>query len=196
MKQKFTTGTITRIGVLGAIAAILYAIPGIPIIGFYKLDFSTLPALFGGLALGPLPGFLIVLIKDLTGLMHSSSQGVGDLADLLVSGAFVIVASMVYQRMRTRKGALIGMAWGIVAMVITGALANYYIMIPFYITVMGFAPEKIIGMMAAMVPAIDSIEKVIVLATMPFNLLKGVLLAGITYPLYKPLSPLLHGKKE
>ena len=30
--------------------------------------------------------------------------------------------------------------------------------------------------------------------TVPFNLIKGVALTLITYFIYKPLSPLLHGK--
>ena len=62
---------IARVGVLGAIAALLFLIPGIPIVPpIYKLDFSTVPVLLGGFSLGPVPGLLILLIKDLVGLTN------------------------------------------------------------------------------------------------------------------------------
>jgi riboflavin transporter FmnP len=34
----------------------------------------------GGFAMGPLAALLILLIKDLTGLLHSNSMGVGEIA--------------------------------------------------------------------------------------------------------------------
>ena len=40
----------------------------------------------------------------------------------------------------------------------------------------------------------DSEWKLLLIATAPFNLLKGVVLSLITGIIYKPLSPLLHGK--
>lgn len=194
---KFTTGTITRVGILGALAAILYAIPGIPIFPpIYKLDFSTLPALFGGFALGPIPSLIILLIKDVTGIAHSSSGGIGELADFLMSAALVLPAVLLYQRNRTRKGAVIGLIVGIICMAIVGALANYYIMIPFYMGEKGMAEEAIVASMAKIIPAIDSLLKMILLATTPFNLIKGIALAIPTFFMYKPLSPLLKPKKE
>lgn len=197
MKQgRLTAGIIARIGVLGAVASILFYFPEIPVIGFYKLDFSTLPALLGAFAMGPVAGLVINLIKDITGLLHSSSAGVGELADLLVSGSFVVVAGLWYRHARTRKGALIGMALGTLFMALVGALTNYYIMIPFYINTMNFPEGAIIGMMAKVIPAIDSMFKLILFATIPFNLLKGIVLSLATLLLYKRLSPLLHDKEK
>lgn len=37
---------MTRIAILGALSAVLFPLE-IPIVAFYKLDFSTLPALLG-----------------------------------------------------------------------------------------------------------------------------------------------------
>ena len=190
-----SAGTIARVGVLGAVAAILFYFPEIPVIGFYQLDFSNLPALLGGFAMGPWAGLTIVAIKDLFGLLHSTSAMVGELADFLCSGAFVVVSAIVYQRHKTFKGALVGMGVGIALMALVGALANYYIMIPFYIGQMGFAEEQVIGMMAAVIPAVDSIFKLILLVTVPFNLIKGVVLCVLTLLLYKRLSGLLHGRR-
>ena len=46
---------MTRIAILGALSAVLFPLE-IPIVAFYKLDFSTLPALLGAFSMGPLPG--------------------------------------------------------------------------------------------------------------------------------------------
>ena len=194
-QRRITPGTVARVGVLGAIAAILFYFPELPGIGFYKLDFSTLPALLGGFAMGPWAGLAIVLIKDLFGLLHSSSAMVGELADLLCSASFVAVASLIYLRHKTFKGALAGMGVGIVVMAVVAALANYYIMIPFYIGQMGVPEEAVIGMMSAVIPAVDSVIKVIFLVTIPFNLVKGALLCLLTLLIYKRISGLFHGRK-
>lgn len=191
-----TAARMARIGVLGAIAAVLFYFPEIPIIPpIFKLDFSTLPALLAGFSMGPVSGLLVVLIKDATGLMHSSSMGVGELADLLMSGVFVVAASLVYARRRSFKGALLGMLLGIVLMTLVGTLANYYIMIPFYVSAFKMSNEAIIGMVAGTIPAVDSLWKLILFATVPFNLLKGVVLCLVTMLIYKRLSPLLHVRK-
>ena len=188
------TRKISRIGVLSAAAAILFLIPGIPIFPpIYKLDFSTLPALLGGFSLGPVAGVIIVLIKDLVGCINSDSNMVGELADFLVSSSLVLCASIWYRRDRTMKGALLGMGVGILIMTAVGALANYFVLIPFYRDAMGFPVEAIIGMMKAIIPAINSLWELILMATIPFNLIKGIVLCGITALLYKRLSSFLHG---
>ncbi len=184
---------ITRIGILAALASVLYYFPEIAIIPpIYKLDFSTLPALLGGYAIAPWAGVLIVLIKDLIGLLHSSTMGVGELADFLMSGSFVLVASLVYMKSRNFKGAMVGSLLGIVAMVLLSAVANYYIMIPFYIKVMEFPEEAIVGLIAKTIPSVTSLGKLILFATMPFNLLKGVILAALNLVLYRYLKRFLH----
>lgn len=186
---------MARVGVLGAIAAVLYIWPEIPVIPpIYKLDLSTLPVLLAGFSMGPVHALVVLLIKDLTGLLHTSSVGIGELADFLVSGAFVVVASLFYAKRRSFKGALIGMALGIVTMTLAGALANYYIMFPFYMGAFNMTSEAIVGMIAKTIPAVDSMWKLILLATMPFNLLKGLVLSLVTLLIYKRLSPLLHAK--
>lgn len=194
-RQKITSGVVTRIGVLSAIAAILYFFPEVPIIGFYKLDFSNLPALLGGFAMGPVAGLVIVFVKDLFGMLHSSSAFVGELADFLCSGAFVVVACAIYRQHKSFMGALWGMALGTLVMGLVGALANYYLMIPFYINQMGFPAKAIVGTFSKVIPAVDSMLKVILLITIPFNLLKGAVMCALCLLLYKRLSGFLHGGK-
>ena len=188
---------IARVGVLGAIAALLFLIPGIPIVPpIYKLDFSTVPVLLGGFSLGPVPGLLILLIKDLVGLTNSSSMGVGELADFLASAAMMLTAVAIYRRHHSRRGALIGLIAGTAVMTAAAALINYSIVIPFYVAAMNMPAEAIVSMIGKVIPAVDSLPKLIAFATTPFNLLKGVVLSVITFLLYKRLSPLLKGEKK
>ena len=196
-RKTVSTKLIARVGVLGAIAALLFLIPGIPIVPpIYKLDFSTVPVLLGGFSLGYVPGLLILLIKDLVGLTNSSSMGVGELADFLASAAMMLTAVAIYRRCHSRRGALIGLIAGTAVMTVVAALVNYFILIPFYVAVMNMPAEAIVSMIGKVIPAVDSLPKLIAFATTPFNLLKGVVLSVITFLLYKRLSPLLKGERK
>lgn len=186
----FTTANITRIAVLSALSAILFLIE-IPVVAFYKLDLSNLPALLGGFAMGPIPGVLILLIKDLTGMLHSSSMYVGELADFIMGAALVVPASVIYRLKKTRRVAVLGMLGSTLLMVIVAVLVNWKIMIPFYMGAYHMSMEAVVGMIQKAVPAVDSEWKLLMYATAPFNLLKGFVLSLMTFLIYKPLSPLL-----
>ena len=186
---------MTTIAILAAIAAILFMIE-IPVVLFYKLDLSTLPVLLGTFAMGPLQGTLILLVKSVLGLFHSSSQGVGELADFIMGFAMILPAGLVYRHMKKRSGAIIGMVLGTVVATIVGVLSNLYIMIPFYSAAYGMPVSAIIGMGQELIPAIDSELKFVMLITAPFNILKWVIISVVTALIYKPLSPLLHGSMK
>ena len=65
-------------------------------------------------------------------------------------------------------------------------------MLPFYMGAFHMDMDGIIK--AAGVAGVDSEWKLLLLVTGPFNLLKGVVLSIVTALIYKPLSPILHGK--
>ena len=88
-KPVLTTRELATVAILAAISAVLFMIE-IPVVLFYKLDLSHLPVLLGTFAMGPVPGTLILLVKSLLGLLHSSSQGVGELADFLMGADFLL----------------------------------------------------------------------------------------------------------
>lgn len=194
-RRVLTIREMTTIAVLAAVAAILFMIE-IPVVLFYRLDLSTLPVLLGAFAMGPWQGTLILLIKSSLGLLHSNSQGVGELADFLMGLAMVLPASLVYRKIKTRKGAILGMLLGVVAAVVAAVLSNLYIMLPFYSTAYGMPIEAIIAMGKELVPAIDSAFKFVLYITAPFNLLKWVIISVLTALIYKPLSPLLHSARK
>ena len=191
-RSRFSVRKMTRIAALSAIAAILYYLPGIPVIPpIYKLDFSTVPVWIAAFALGPLEGVIVALVKDLSGLLHSSSSGIGEIADFLCACALTVSSSLLYRRWKTPALKVAAMVAGIFSMVLVGAAVNYYLMIPFYVNVQGLPLDKIIGMVAKSIPSVNSLPTLIAFATSPFNLLKGVVLALVTWPIYRKLDTIL-----
>lgn len=194
MRKNLSVQYLTRIAVLTALASILFLIE-IPVVAFYKLDLSNLPVLLGAFSMGPVPGLIILLLKSLIGMLHSSSMYVGELADFIMGAAFVLPAALIYRRHKTRNTALIGMAVGTVVMIVVAVLVNWKIMIPFYMTAYGMPMEAVVGMATKAVPFVDTEWKLLLCVTAPFNLLKGVVLSALTFVLYKHLSPLLHVRR-
>jgi len=172
-----STTNMTRIAILGAISAVLFMWPEITIIPpFYKLDFSTLPVLLGSFSMGIGPGILIVAIKDLIGLTHSGTAGVGEVADFIMTCAMLIPAVLVYRRKKNRAGALEALAVGSAVMIVVAALVNAFLLFP---------------MLTKAMPSVEFI----LTSTIPFNALKAVVISAITFLVYKPLSPILHGRR-
>lgn len=190
-RPMFTVGVMTRVAILAAAASILFLIE-IPVVAFYKLDLSNIPVLLGAFSMGPVPGLMILALKSAIGLLHSSSAGVGELADFVMGAALVIPAALIYHREKTRKKAIIGLLAGTLCMVVIGVLVNKWVMLPFYMGAFHMDMDGIIK--AAGVAGVDSEWKLLLLVTGPFNLLKGVVLCLVTALIYKPLSPILHDR--
>lgn len=192
-KQTMNTRKLATIAILAAIASVLYILE-IPIVLFYKLDFSNLPVLLGTFSMGPVAGTLILLIKSSLGLLHTTSQGVGELADFLMGLAMLLPAGFFYRADKSRRGALLGMVVGGLCATVAGVLTNVYILIPFYAVAYGMPVEQILAMGQSLIPSLDTIWKFVLVITAPFNLLKWTAISVAGWFLYKPLSPLLHGR--
>ena len=195
--NKFSVFTMTRIAALTALSAVLFLTVEIPIVAFYKLDFSNLPALLGAFAMGPLPALIILVLKTGIHLLIKglgSTMGVGDLADLIMSVAFVLPAALIYSRNKNRKSALVGMATGTLCTIVVGVLVNWLVLIPAYMAAYHMDINAIVGMATKTLPFVDTEWKLLLFVTAPFNLLKGIVISLITFLIYKPLSPILHMK--
>ena len=195
MKQTNRLTYIVKIAMLGVLAYVVmfleFALPIFP--SFLKMDFSDLIPLLGALALGPVAGILSELIKNLLHLLTAShTGGVGELANFVVGSAFCATAGFYYQRHKTKKGALVSLILAAVAMIVAGALVNYFITVPLYAAVLGWSTEMIVGMSQGVIPAIKDKLTLIIYAFCPFNLIKSIVLVVITIPLYKKVLPLLH----
>ena len=195
-KTKSSLLYLAKIGVLSAMATVfmLFEFP-LPIApSFYELDFSEVAVLIGSFSLGPLAGILIEFIKILINLLINGTDTffVGELANFLMGCSFVLPAAFVYYRKKTLKRAIVGMVAGTLSLVFVGALCNYFLMIPAYVYLAGYPMDAIIGMGAAVNPAIKDLLTLIIIAVIPFNMIKGVLCSLFTGLLYKRVSHLLH----
>lgn len=188
-----TVRKLTTTAVMAAIATILmyieFPIPVMP--AFVKLDFSELPALLTSFALGPWYGALVCLLKNLIHLPVTSSSGVGELANFLIGIFFVIPAGLIYQKMKSRKGALIGSLSGAIIMALISFPINYFIVYPFYTNFMPM--EAIIGAYQAILPSIRGLADALLIFNVPFTFVKGILNVIITFLIYKRLSPIIKG---
>lgn len=192
--QSRSTAFVVKVGLLSAIALLLmYLEFPIPFLfpPFLQLDFSDVPALVGGFALGPVAGVFIGLIKNLFHIMTKSDTAwVGPLANFITGTAFVVPASIIYRYIHTKKGAFLGLLVGTVSMTVAMAFANYYIFLPLYETILGIPMEAIVGMGTEVNPYITDLKTLIIYGTAPFNLMKGVAVSLVTLALYKHISQL------
>ena len=192
-KVRALTGT----AMLGAVAAVLmyleFPIPIMP--AFVKLDVSELPALIASFAYGPVSGVLVCLIKNLIKLPSTSTAAVGELFNFVMGALFVGVAGIVYKRNKTRKVAIVGALLGALVMAVVSVPYNYFIVYPAYVVMYHLPLEAIIGMYQAINPSVDGLLTCLLVFNLPFTFVKGVLDAVLCFLIYKPLSPILHGRK-
>jgi riboflavin transporter FmnP len=180
--------TITLMAVISFI--IMFLEMPLPIFPeFLKVDLSDLPALITGLALGPVAGILVELLKNVLHLLRTSTGGVGELANFLVGVALILPSSIIYKKNQNKKVLIMSLVAGILLMGLVGGLANYFILLPFYQNFMPMA--AIIGLGSAVNPAIKDTFTLILYAIVPFNILKGIVVTIFTMALYKRVSPLI-----
>lgn len=194
-KKRVDVVKLAGIGMLSGIAFILmfFEFP-IPVLipSFIKLDLSDLPALIGAFAYGPIAGILIELIKNLLHLLDSSSGFVGELSNFLLGACFVGVAGCVYKLKKSKSAAIIGATVGAGAMAVFSLVTNYFIVYPFYTNFMPM--DAIIAAYKAIIPSVDNLFECLLIFNVPFTFIKGMISVVITVLIYKPISPLLHGR--
>lgn len=183
---------MTVTALLSAIAAVLmfleFPVPVMP--GFIKLDVSELPALLATFSLGPVYGVAVCLLKNLLNLAHTQSSGVGELCNFLLGAVFVFTTGLIYNKMKTRKGALIGSLIGALVMAAMSLPINYYITFPFYSNFMPI--EVIIDAYQAIFSGVNTLWDCLLIFNAPFTFVKGLIDVTLTFLIYKRISPLLH----
>lgn len=158
---------------------------------FLKFDFSEIPVLVGSFALGPVYGIIIELLKNLIHLPVTGTMGIGELSNFITGSIFVGTSGLIYKKHRSRKGALIAMLTGTLALAAAGVPVNAFINLPLYGSMMGLTMDKVIGMSQGANPLITSELRLLLLAFVPFNLFKGIVVSAVTFLVYKPVSNLI-----
>jgi len=194
--KKLSVNYITKIAILSAIATILmlFQIPVWFAPSFYEIDLSDAVILMGGFSMGPLAACIMELIKNLLNLIINGTMtaGVGEFSNFIMGCSLVVPASIVYKYRKTFKGAILSLIIGVISLMIVSCTLNYFVMIPAYVYFMGFELDAIIGMASAVNGNVHNLATLILFATAPFNLLKGLICAVVNLLLYKRLSKVLH----
>lgn len=194
-KQLFTTKKMAIVAILSSMSAVLmlvsFPLPFFP--SFYRLDFSEVPVLIGAFALGPIYGIMIEVIKILlnTILNGTITAYVGEIANLLIGISFVVPASIIYRANKTKKGALLSLLSSIMIMTTCAVVLNYFVLIPAYSAIANFPLEAILSMGSKINPLVVNKLSFVLFMTLPFNVLKGVLVSIILIMIYKNISTLI-----
>ena len=176
--KKFSVKLIAKMGMMAAIACVLglFRFPILPMVPFLTYDFADIPIIISAFAFGPVAGLLItVVVSFIQAFLLGGDQLYGFIMHILASGAFVIVASLIYKGHKTKKMAIVSLIAATLVMIVVMGAANYFVT-PYYY---GGAAMK--EMVLKLMPFI-----------LLFNLIKGVANSLITLLVYKRISPFLH----
>ena len=179
------TNTIAKLGVLGALSVILVAIIHIsifPAVSFLEYDPADIPILLATFALGPWAGLaLTVVVSVIQGVtVSAASSWYGIVMHIIATGAYCLIAGILYSKEKTKKRAILSLILGTTAMVVVMIPANL-LLTPIYLKMLGI-PDS------AAFPMVVSLLIWIVL----FNFVKAGINSLITFFLYKRVSGLLH----
>lgn len=196
---------IVQIGILSAISTVLYSpIFSFPLPflfpSFLKIQFSNLPAIIGGFALGPLGGIIVIILKTILKLfiVGTDTMYVGELADIIIGIIVVLITSLIYQKNKTKKQAIISLIIGSIVWVMAAIVANWLVLVPFYIELyMGGEVSVFIGA-CSIIPGINENNYMLmylVFGAGLFNLVLASITSLITLFVYKRIS-ILFDKME
>ena len=187
---------LTVTAMLCAVATILmfmdFSLPIIP--SFVKMDVSELPALLASFSLGPVYGIVVCLVKNLFNLVfHGSTGGIGEVCNFLIGASFVGTAGVIYRFHKTRQGAAVACLIGALVMALVSVPVNYFLSYPVYAAMFG-GMDNIIAAYQAIRPGTDGLLECLLVFNLPFTFVKGLVDAVLCFLIYKPLSPILHGR--
>lgn len=164
--------------VAGVLMSLEFSVPMMP--PFYKVDFSDVPSVIAVFLMGPVSGICVEVIKLLIKLITvgTSTMYVGELANLIAAFLFVWPLWFLYQKLgANRKAAVEALLLSIVIRTACACFINANITLPLYAKAMSLPLDEVIRMVASVNPAIKDLNGFIILATIPFNVLK----VGLNY---------------
>ena len=168
-------GRLAKLGLLAALSIVLVFFihfPIFPTAKFLEYDPADIPIMIATFAFGLMTTIVVAVVQGLT---VSASGGIyGIIMHIIATGTFVLVAGFLYQKHKTKKGALIALLCGVVAWGLIMMPANL-IITPIFT---GMPVEAIRGILLPII--------------LPFNLIKAGINAVVTFLVYKSVSPLLH----
>jgi riboflavin transporter FmnP len=168
------TRIVVLIGVLSALSWVLMALE-FPLFIYFpsylKVDFSDLPAIFSGIIAGPMAAVVTEFIKNLLHFFTMSKEGgIGEIANFAAGVGMTVPVAIIVRK--NDKRIWLGLICGIIGMTVIANLVNYFITLPLY---MKGADNKVL---------LDTILAI----TIPFNIVKGIMVSVVTYFLHMLLK--------
>ncbi|CAB1722034.1 ECF transporter S component [Lactiplantibacillus plantarum] len=180
--QHTTLHRLVGIALLGAIAYILMLLefPILPVAPWMKIDFLDIPILIGLFLFGVGGAFVITIIKL---LLHSAMMGfaiydlIGSFASFLGTAVLILAFALVlrYYRGNPKLRMPVAIVVATIGLVVIESLANLTFVLPFYLQVMGMKLSM-------------SLNTVVLVAVIPFNLIKGLLVGNVFWLVYQRLA--------
>lgn len=196
-KGRISTKFIGRTAIFVAISTILYVVPyfqfNVPFFpAFLSIHFDEVPAAIAAFAYGPLSGFCVLALKTVIKLPFTSSLCVGEFADLLYGSVLILPGAFMYKKLHNFKGVAIGLLIGFVSEVVVAAFFTTFVILDFYMMVMGLPYEAILGMCQAINPSITDLTWPFFLYVgLPFNAFKNIIIVALIILLYKKIHTLV-----
>ncbi|MCT3329077.1 ECF transporter S component [Lactiplantibacillus pentosus] len=180
--QHTTLHRLVGIALLGAIAYILMLLefPILPVAPWMKIDFSDIPILIGLFLFVGGGAFIITIIKL---LLHSAMVGfavynlIGSLASFLGTAILILAFAAVlrYYRGNPKWRMPLAICVATIGLTVIESLANLTFVLPFYLQVMGMKLSM-------------SLNTIVLVAVVPFNLIKGLLVGNVFWLVYNRLA--------
>jgi len=140
-------------------------------VGFLTLEFKDVFITLAGFVYGPVAALVVALVESLLEMVTLSSTGFwGALMNFAGSATFAVTASLIYKFNKNYKGAVIGLIASVFTMTAVMLVMNILVT-PIYAHT-----------------DVNTVIKMIPKTLLPFNLIKSVLNASITFIIYKPVS--------
>ncbi len=134
LKKRFSPKRIVFIALFVALsyAISLFSFPIFPATPYMKLDFSNVFILLTGLLFGPVEGIIVCILKEVLGVTISSSGGVGELANAIMTTSFILLPCIVYRVKKSNKAAVISLIPACIIGTAAALITNRFIIFPLY----------------------------------------------------------------
>lgn len=183
--KKFNARYFVVVGMLSSLSFILmmikFPIPIFP--SFLKVDFSDIPALIAAFTLGPVAAILVELLKNVLDYIASGSETgipIGHLSNFSSGILFVLPTYWIFNRFKSKWGLISSLVFATIFMSVVMSLLNYFAILPAYVALLNWPMSTV------------EIRSMVVAGILPFNIVKGILVAIIFVLLYSRLEKWLN----
>lgn len=176
MRNK-TVSKMVKIAMFGTLSFLFFFLkfPILPSFPFLEIQFSNLPAIIAGFAMGPISGCVVVVVRTLLKIVFipSTTGYVGELADFLIGVSVITVTSLIYMKHKSKKGGAVSLLFGCLTWIVVSVIFNWTLLGPLY----GLKGKVLINYVLA--------------GALPFNAILSTMVSLLTFIIYKRISILL-----